>query len=1403
MLALVAGGVFAAGESAQAAGTAITLTSSSASVPSNTLVTYTLTVSCSTTGGCTNSKVAFPTTALTGDGAVTDFGPWVKNVSCPTMTDATGLVTFTYGMLATGTSQCTFTVRAPEYTTLDGAQATITPTLTSDNSDTSTATPVVLSLMAGHNDSAFLQDTGNVLAGGTFTFNIVFACGLNNDYVGDVGLSALHIESQLPANFTYTGYTLRDTLTGTFTPPAVGSSGGTFSYTGDGKDCGNPPLNNSNAIVITISGTAAASGVPDVAGDSVCPNTATATFTYIDGTAGTSSAPTAGFCRPVIAVSPKATKTAVGGTIPNAGQYTFGGAPIPYTYPGNWNGAANAAYNLGVSTSTDTVGAGVSYDIKDPLPCFDNLAAGVYSSNVDGVACAHPAFIPTGVTVTQGFTPTTSDVITLLYSDGTTGTVPYVAGAGWAIPTSPAVSEIDIPPFAEEGTNTASMIFHVQGYAAATVPPNSVLHNQMTSAPSPSGDPGNPFAVSPNTPSADLLVADPAAPSGTILYPSITARSAGTCTETVYLDSPSNSLLTDQVEIASAPSKAIYIDYLAPKNAAGVTGTTQTFSLKGNNGQTYTAPASTPTIISDYSGTGRTLYRWTIPANLAQVPGTYQIRQVAPLTVTLEAGCSGTYQNDLTLGYGTAITKCVWDDGGTSFAQSAPLAPSEDNELDTNGSPIIGNYCGFSAPLTVAPVNPGFSVDKTVQGNLDAAPVSSGGVGDISPAGGVATYKLTFTNTGLSNLHDPVMYDLLPRVGDTEASATTPRGSQFPVTLTGLGTLPTGVTVSYSTTANPCRPEVLATNPGCVDDWSTTAPSPLSSTTALKIADAGTIPVAGTFTVPYSVSTPIVTAGQVANNSVGTNVFAGDNLLGAAESSVTGLSAAGGVPTITKSADVPSYDSGDTIGYTYTVTNNASVPLTGVGVIDNLTDAASGDVAPTVTCQSLSTPAATCSGATTTLAPGQVATFTADYAVKQGDLDHGLIKDTATVTGHPPTGGVLTNTSNEVTVTTTATAALTLTQTVNPTSITKTGDIVTFHFLVHNPGNQTVHGLTIPGSLTGLGAVTCDTTTLAPGADATCQATYTATQADIDAGTITNTATANALSPANAPVVSAPADATVSAAPITGLTVAESASPSSIESVGQVVTFSFLVTNTGNVTLNGVSVVEGNFSGSDPFGTITCPTTTLTPGQSTTCTATDYTVTQTDLDNGSIENSVTATSTGPAGAVDALPSSAAVPIVQTNELDLTKTADVQTVTASGQKIGYSFHIVNAGNATVTGVTVQETSFSGSGSLSAVNCPATDLAPGDDMTCTAGYTVTQADLSTTAITNTAVASGVLPTVSVTSDPSTARVVVDAPAAALLAFTGVYGVASSIAGGLMLLGFGAVLAILGLRRRRRNA
>ena len=54
-------------------------------------------------------------------------------------------------------------------------------------------------------------------------------------------------------------------------------------------------------------------------------------------------------------------------------------------------------------------------------------------------------------------------------------------------------------------------------------------------------------------------------------------------------------------------------------------------------------------------------------------------------------------------------------------------------------------------------------------------------------------------------------------------------------------------------------------------------------------------------------------------------------------------------------------------------------------------------------CQNLTNPSGTCSGATVaSLAPGQVAHFTATYSVTQADIDNGSINDTSTANGTGP-----------------------------------------------------------------------------------------------------------------------------------------------------------------------------------------------------------------------------------------------------------------------------------------------------------------------------------------------------------------------------------------------------------------
>ncbi|MFJ7275708.1 hypothetical protein ACIQVZ_14745, partial [Kitasatospora sp. NPDC098663] len=176
-----------------------------------------------------------------------------------------------------------------------------------------------------------------------------------------------------------------------------------------------------------------------------------------------------------------------------------------------------------------------------------------------------------------------------------------------------------------------------------------------------------------------------------------------------------------------------------------------------------------------------------------------------------------------------------------------------------------------------------------------------------------------------------------------------------------------------------------------------------------------------------------------------------------------------------------------------------------------------------------------------------------------------------------------------------ATPSLTIMKTASPTTVTAAGQTVDYSFLVTNTGNVTLTDVTVnETAFSGTGTppvITCPpgAASLAPGASVTCTAPYTVTQADINAGSITNTATATGTPPTGPPVTSPPSNATVTATPAPALTIMKTASPTTVTAAGQVVDYSFLVTNTGNVTLTNVTVNETAFSGTGTPPVITCP----------------------------------------------------------------------------------------------------------------------------------------------------------------------------------------------------------------------
>ncbi|MCW1063442.1 hypothetical protein OJ587_12440, partial [Streptococcus anginosus] len=70
---------------------------------------------------------------------------------------------------------------------------------------------------------------------------------------------------------------------------------------------------------------------------------------------------------------------------------------------------------------------------------------------------------------------------------------------------------------------------------------------------------------------------------------------------------------------------------------------------------------------------------------------------------------------------------------------------------------------------------------------------------------------------------------------------------------------------------------------------------------------------------------------------------------------------------------------------------------------------------------------------------------------------------------------------------------------------------VQYSIAVRNTGNVTLHGIAVSDPL--LGGKLATITTLAPGTIGTVSGSYTLTQADIDCGSLENTATAAGASP--------------------------------------------------------------------------------------------------------------------------------------------------------------------------------------------------------------------------------------------------------------------------------------------------
>ncbi len=252
-----------------------------------------------------------------------------------------------------------------------------------------------------------------------------------------------------------------------------------------------------------------------------------------------------------------------------------------------------------------------------------------------------------------------------------------------------------------------------------------------------------------------------------------------------------------------------------------------------------------------------------------------------------------------------------------------------------------------------------------------------------------------------------------------------------------------------------------------------------------------------------------------------------------------------------------------------------------------------------------------------------------------------------------------------------------------------------------------------------------------PAASTTCTATYTLTQADVDADVVDNTATASGTPPTGAPVTATDSVEIVVGAPI-GVALDKQATTPTSSVAGGRITYSFTVTNTGNVTLDPISVT-------DPvLGPVTCPATPLAPGATVDCTPINYTLTQADVDAGHKANTATAVGVGRGTLTEPAIDSTDTAIASGPAITLDKVAGTPSGSTAGSTIGYTFLVTNSGNVTLTGIAVTDPK------VGAVSCPVVTLAPGESTTCAVTYTISQADVDAGTVDNSATAAGTAPT-----------------------------------------------------------
>ena len=946
-LVLGAGLAVAGATSANAVALGVSIQATGSTMqPSGSDFTYQINLACAGTNAptCNDSVVTIPldsAAGMTGWGFDVSGGPAGFIQGWTVDTAGNRLVVTLADSIPAGSSQSiVLSVTPPNLTTPNGTTWSLRPSVSSTDPRMTgttapapaagTATATVPLTVAKTSDRTFYAE------GETVTYTLRATCPASKP-VGSVYAASMTITDTLPAGLTFVSAV----------PAPTGQSGQdlTWAY----PDAASVPIacggTAPTAAPETITVTATVGTVGSDAADEFgpyenVPNTVNVTATPVGG----GPAATGNSTRTVVMLA--------GGDPAIPGTHSLGkssSAPLNRapdnaspdrraTYPGRWlpsgDNSARPASVLDAAPATYTISPRIQYEsfqyeIHDKVPCLADLSgSGVYTQSA-GV-CAAPAFHVLGIRIDySGAGPAAGYAPQYLKTDGS-GPYDMVsetsggAWAGWVVPTADLgqVAEIILPRDASQEQRRSDNI-RVYGYADPSTRDGQTLQNRAgidwylgaATTVIPSGG-------SQTSPAADIFILD----SPEIGVAKTMSDIGGVTGGQARIQ------LTGTLFSPGVPTADLVLTDLLPADTTLVTDpavVTAQLTRPGGSTISLADPQLRVEVIEDHAP-GRDLIRVTVPVGALPAEAGQYTLTLSPLTVD-KPTAPGMYTNTARVFYDDPdlLPICA---AGTYVADDA-----DGLRADPAANP--GN-CEASATFrTVTSSSGQFQLTKTVQGDYDATPQTFPAVGHVKLTDGLADYAINWTNTGAPNLNGVVLYDVFPHVGDTgvsQAQAGEERDSEFRPLLESVAVAPTGVTVSYSASADACRPEVYPSqDPAtCVDDW-TTDPDDLgglANVLALRLVSTAQYQTGEGFSLGFQMSVPTVSKDLIAWNSVAAfaQTTAGVALL-PAESPKVGITASDDRFTIGKTVDADHAVSGDTLSYTVTVGNTGtrdSVPTT-------------------------------------------------------------------------------------------------------------------------------------------------------------------------------------------------------------------------------------------------------------------------------------------------------------------------------------------------------------------------------------------------------------------------------------------------------------------------------------------